>query len=248
VKKTKVLGVIPARLNSTRLARKMLADINGKPLIWHTWNQARKAKLLDAVVVATDSVEIREALLKLGVTDVVMTSSKINTGSDRVAAAAKLFKKFKPDIVINIQGDQPMVPSRAIDQTVSVLLKNPKALVSTIATSLKNKDDFQNPGCVKVVLNKKGEALYFSRSLIPFPRENAGVKVLWHFGIYGYRANFLQQYVKMPQTPLEKTELLEQLRILENGYPISVGVGTYDFTEVNVAAELDIVRKLLKKK
>lgn len=241
----KVLGVIPARLGSTRLKRKMLADIHGKPLVWHTWSQAMKSKKLDAVIVATDASEIREALLPYGA-EVIMTSSKINTGSDRVAAAARKFKRFKPDIVVNIQGDQPMVPPRAIDHTVSLLMKNKKAVMSTISTPYPKNADLANPGMVKVIRNYAGQALYFSRSLIPYPRADAGVQVLWHFGIYAYRADFLQKYVRLKQTPLEKTELLEQLRVLENGYPIEVGVGDYYFEEVNVASELALVRKLIK--
>lgn len=246
MKKPKVLGVIPARLNSTRLPRKMLADINGKPLIWHTWDHARKAKNLDAVIVATDSNEIGDAMRAYGA-EVMMTSAAIPTGSDRVAAAASKFKRFRPDIVVNIQGDQPMIPARAIDHTVSLLIKNSKALVSTIATTMPKKG-FDNPGMVKVIRNKSGQGIYFSRSLIPYPRADAGVAVLWHFGIYAYRTAFLKKYVTLAQTPLEKTELLEQLRVIENGYPIEVGVGDYYFEEVNVQSELNLVRKLLKQK
>lgn len=245
-KQPKVLGVVPARLGSTRLKRKMLVEINGKPLVWHTWNQAKKSKKLDAVVVATDSAEIRDALLPYGAS-VMMTSEKINTGSDRVATVAKKFKDFKPDIVLNIQGDQPMIPTKAVDQTAQILIDDPKAVMSTIATEMP-KRGFTNPGMVKVVLDKDSNALYFSRSLIPFPREETNVKVLWHFGIYGYRAPFLETYVKLKQTPLEKAELLEQLRVLENGYKIKVGVGKYYFEEVNVREELELVRKLLKPK
>ena len=243
---TKVLGVVPARLGSTRLNRKMLADIHGKPLVWHTWTGAKRAKLVDHVIVATDSKEIRDALLPYGA-DVMMTSSKINTGSDRVAAAAKMFRGFRPDIVVNLQGDQPMIPPAAIDPTIRLLLKDKKALMSTIATPMKE-HGFTNPGMVKVIRDLHGKAIYFSRSLIPYPREDAGVKVLWHFGIYAYRADFLQKYVKLKQTPLEKTELLEQLRVLENGYGIEVGVGNYYFEEVNTEEELELVRKLMKPK
>ena len=244
-KKLKVLGVIPARLNSSRLPRKMLADIHGKPLVWHTWKQGKKAKLIDEVVVATDSKEIQNAIEPYGA-EVVMTSARINTGTDRVAAAAKLFKKFKPDIVVNIQGDQPMVPPRAIDHTVKLLAEKPKAVMSTIATHMPERG-LKDPGMVKVVRNREGQGLYFSRSLVPFTREDNGVPVLWHFGIYAYRASFLQKYVSLKQTPLEKTEMLEQLRVLENGYPIEVGVGKYSFEEVNVQKELNLVRKLIKK-
>jgi len=230
-----------------RLPRKMLAEINGKPLIWHTWNQARKAKALDAVVVATDSREICDALTPYGA-EVVMTSEKIKTGTDRVAAAAQKFKRFVPDIVINIQGDEPMMPASAIQKTAELLINNPKAVMSTVATHFKSKGDLPNPGFVKVVLDRAGEALYFSRALIPYERADAGVEYLWHIGIYGFRRAFLETFVKLKQTPLEKTELLEQLRAMENGYPILVGVGKYERMEVNTAEELELVRSAMRKR
>lgn len=245
MKKPKVLGVIPARMGSTRLKGKMLADINGKPLVWHTWHQAKKAHKLDAVVVATDSVEIRDALVPHGA-DVVMTSSAIKTGTDRVAAAARAFKRFKPDIVLNIQGDEPMMPPAAINATADLLIKNPTAVMSTVATRFRSPKDLPNPGFVKVVRDKAGRALYFSRSVIPFERAAAGVDYLWHIGLYGFRYNFLMRYTRLPQTPLEKTELLEQLRALENGYDILVGVGRYDRMEVNTPEELALVRRAMK--
>lgn len=247
MKKPKVLGVIPARLGSTRLKRKMLADINGKPLVWHTWHQATKAKNLDAVVVATDSIEIRDALAPHGA-EVVMTSKAIKTGTDRVAAAAKKFKRFVPDIVLNIQGDEPMMPPSAINKTAELLIKNPEAMMSTVATHFKSKKDLPNPGFVKVVRDLSGKALYFSRAIIPYARSEVGVEMLWHIGLYGFRFSFLKMYTKLAQTPLEKTELLEQLRALENGYDILVGVGRYDRMEVNTPAELALVRKAMKKK
>lgn len=239
-----VLAVIPARIGSMRLPRKMLASIGGKPLVWHTWNQVRKAKLVNHCIVATDSYEIRDALLRYGA-DVVMTRGFIQTGSDRVAHAAKLFKKFAPSIVINVQGDEPMMPPSAIDKTIEVLLKNKNAVMSTVATPLTKKEELQNPGVVKVVVDTKGRALYFSRSPIPYPREKSGVPRLKHLGIYGFRATFLQTFVKLSRTPLERTENLEQLRALEHGYPIEVGIGMYRRMEVNTKEELKAVRKML---
>lgn len=239
--------MIPARLGSTRLKRKMLADINGKPLVWHTWHQATKAKNLDAVIVATDSVEIHNALAPHGA-EVVMTSTSIKTGTDRVAAVAAKFKRFHPNIVLNIQGDEPMMPASAINKTAELLIKNPKAVMSTVATHFKSENDLPNPGYVKVVRDLSGKALYFSRAIIPYARAEAGVEMLWHIGIYGFRFSFLKKYTKLAQTPLEKTELLEQLRALENGYDILVGVGNYERMEVNTPAELALVRKAMKKK
>src|SRR3989344_1982746 len=197
--KEKVLAVIPARIGSTRLKRKMLADIHGKPLVWHTWNQARKAKRVNHVVVATGSKEIRDALLPYGV-DVVMTPTATKTGSDRVAEAAERFKKFKPSIIVNIQGDEPMMPARAIDLAVELLIRNPKALMSTVAAPITSGTDLLDPNIVKVALNTKGEALYFSRSCIPYKREKTSQKIYKHFGLYGFRPNFLTKYLYHPRT------------------------------------------------
>lgn len=243
--KDKVLGVIPARIGSTRLKRKMLADIHGKPLVWHTWNQAKKAKRVTHVVVATDSTEIRDALLPYGV-DVLMTPANIKTGSDRVAEAATRFTKFKPTIVLNIQGDEPMMPPRAIDLAIELLLKNPKALMSTVAAPITEGADLVNPSVVKVALNAKNEAMYFSRSCIPYKREKTSQKIYKHFGLYGFRTSFLKKFVALPRTPLEKTESLEQLRALEHGYPILVGIGKFEHLEVNTKNELESVRQMLK--
>ena len=242
--KEKVLVVIPARLNSTRLPRKMLARIQDKPLVWHTWSKAKKAKLADHVVVATDSKEIQEALLPCGI-DVVMTPASIKTGSDRVAYAARLFKKFTPTIIVNLQGDEPAMPPAAIDHTIRLLMEDKKAVMSTIATPTTSPQDFRNPGVVKVTLRLDGSALYFSRSCIPYKRAATAQKIYKHFGIYGFRAGFLQTYVSLPRAPLEKTESLEQLRALEHGYPIMVGIGRYTHVEVNTRQELAAARKLI---
>lgn len=247
--KDKVLGVIPARLGSTRLKRKMLADIGGKPLVWHTWKQALKAKTLDHVVIATDSFEIRDALLPFGA-DVIMTPKSMKTGSDRVAEAAKRFKKFTPTIVLNIQGDEPLIPPKAIDMTVALLTKNKTAVMSTVAAPIKEAHELNDPNIVKVALKrnakKMGWALYFSRSCIPFKREKTATPIYKHFGLYGYRANFLSRYVAMKRTPLELTENLEQLRVLENGYDIAVGIGNFEHVEVNIQEELESARRLIR--
>ena len=242
--KDRVLGVIPARIGSTRLKRKMLADIGGKPLVWHTWKQALKARAVDHVVIATDSEEIRTALLPYGA-DVIMTSKNAKTGSDRVAEAAQRFKKFKPTIVLNIQGDEPLIPPKAIDMTVALLKKNKRAVMSTVAAPIREAHELNDPNIVKVALKKNGQALYFSRSCIPFKREKTGTPIYKHFGIYGYRANFLSKYAAMKRTPHELTENLEQLRALENGHDIEVGIGNFEHVEVNTREELETARRLL---
>ncbi len=244
--KKKVLCVIPARLGSTRLPLKMLKSIDGKPLIYYTWKQAMKAKLPDAVVVATDSKEIMEAVTKFGGT-AMMSPSTIKCGSDRTAYVAKRFKAFKPDIVINLQGDEPLIPPAAIDKTIDLLLKDSKLVMSTVGTPFINDADRLSPNFVKVVTDKNGMALYFCRSLMPYPRTPFN-KHIKHLGLYGYRADFLQKYVTLKQTPLEKIELLEQLRALENGYGIKVGIGKYHQLEVNTQDEFDRVKALIEGK
>lgn len=244
--KQKILGVIPARLNSTRLPGKMLIDIEGMPLIVRTYRQALQAKLLDAVVVATDSPEIREAVVAYG-GRVIMTSKKPKTGSDRVAEAAKKFTDFKPSIVLNIQGDEPLMPPTAIDLTARLLLDDSKAPMSTVATPFTLGQDVDEPGLVKVVTDKEGYALYFSRSRLPYPRATTTHTYLNHLGIYGYRFGMLQKFVTLRQTPLEKIELLEQLRALENGYRIKVGIGNFKRAEVNEPHELERAREMVRR-
>jgi len=247
MKKKTVIGIIPARLNSTRLERKMLQDICGKPMIEWTYRQAKKAKILDEVVVATDSQEIADVVEGIG-GRVIMTSKKPKTGSDRVAEAAQLYakKKKRPDIVLNIQGDEPMMPTAAITKTAKLLIDDPEPVMSTVARPYPKESDLNDPGQVKVVLDKKGYALYFSRAPIPFAREVYD-NYYNHLGIYGYRYDFLQKFVKFKQTPLEKAEILEQLRAVENGYKIKVGIGKYDRVEVNDPHELEEARKKLEK-
>ncbi len=240
----KVLGIIPARLGSTRLARKMLININGKPLVYYTYRQALKAKSLDGLVIATDSQEIVDAVSQFDA-PVIMTSESIQSGSDRVAVASKKFKDFIPDIVVNIQGDEPLMPARAIDQTVKALQEDKTAVVATPATVFEQSHDVHEPGFVKVVVDRDNNALYFSRSQIPYPRGEFKT-YFKHLGLYAYRREFLYKYTKMKQTPLELAEKLEQLRILENGYKIKVVQGNFKTLEVNTPHELSLVRKLIK--
>jgi len=242
----KVLAVIPARIGSTRLKRKMLADIHGKPLVWHTWTRAMQAKRVSHVIVATDSLEIRDALLPLGA-DIVMTPASIKTGSDRVAEAVRRFKRFTPDIVLNVQGDEPLIPPRAIDLAVEALLKDRSATMATVASPITKPKELNDPNVVKVALDRDHNALYFSRSVIPYKREKTSQKIYKHFGIYAFRTGFLKEYVDLPRTPLERTESLEQLRVLEHGFKIKVALGKFDHIEVNTKAELEEVRRILRK-
>ncbi len=246
MKHERILGIIPARLNSTRLPGKMLLDMLGKPLIVRTYEQAKKASMLDDVVVATDSPEIKAAVHAFG-GKVLLTSSKPKTGSDRVAEAAAKFRDFRPDIVLNIQGDEPLMPSAAINTTAKLLLGEKRAVMSTVASRFTKESELLEPGLVKVVIDKNGYALYFSRSVIPHPRVPVPIENYFnHIGIYGYKADFLKQYVKLKQTPLELAESLEQLRALENGFEIKVGVGKFERAEVNEAHEFKRALEMMR--
>lgn len=247
MKKQKVLGVIPARLKSTRFPEKMIALISEKPLIWYTWKQAKKARTLDALIIATDSEIIYKYAKDFGA-DVIMTDDTIQSGSDRTAAALKQFKEFKPDIVVNIQGDEPLIPPSAIDDTVNALKKSQKDIVvATPATPFQSILDLESPNFVKVVTDVSGRALYFSRSKLPYPRD-AFTDYYKHLGLYAFRAEFLKKYVTLVQTPLELAEKLEQLRILEHGYHIRVVKGVYPNLEVNTPEEFERVKKIITKK
>ncbi len=240
----KVLGIIPARLNSTRMPQKLLAPIGGKPLLFYTWERAKGAKELDSLIIATDSKEIMKVAEGFGAR-VILTSPKIRSGSDRVAIAASKFKDFSPAIVVNIQGDEPLLPPRAIDEVVRALSRDRKSVMATPASLFLNEKDVTSPNFVKVVVGIDGEALYFSRSIVPYPRDPYK-KYLKHLGLYAFRAEFLKTYVKLPQTPLEKTEKLEQLRALEWGYKIKVVVGKFPTLEVNTLAEYRKVKRLIE--
>lgn len=241
-----VLGVIPARLESTRLPGKILADIKGRPLIYYTYQQAKKAKLLDEVIIATDSTLIKKAALKFGA-KVIMTSKRHKTGSDRVAEAVKKFKNFTPAIVINIQGDEPLIDPRAIDAAARALLSKTEAVMSTLASSFEKKADILKPNFVKLAMDKKGMALYFSRSAIPFNRNHFN-DYLYNIGIFGFKRDFLFKYVNLKQTKLEMAESIEPLRVLENGYKIKIIKGNYPHVSVDVPEDLVKVRKILNKK
>jgi 3-deoxy-manno-octulosonate cytidylyltransferase (CMP-KDO synthetase) len=236
----KIIGIIPARLNSTRLPRKMLALINGKPLIYWTWQNAKKAKLLDDLVVATDSKEIYNAVKSFGGKAILGKSAE--SGSQRVAHAAKYFPKA--ELIINVQGDQPILSPGAIDAVIKELLKDDKVLTATVGTSFDDDQEIDQPTFAKIALDNNNNALYFSRSRIPYPRYPYN-KFVKHIGIYGFRRDFLLKFAKMAPTPLEKAESLEQLRILENGYKIKVALGKFKCVSVDIASDLARVKKEL---
>ncbi len=242
----KVLGIIPARYGSTRLAGKPLVDIGGKPMIQHVYARALGATCLDLLLVATDDRRIVEAVEGFG-GRAVMTDPNHKSGTDRCAEVAA----DHPDheIVVNIQGDVPLLDPRLIEQVVAPLLADPAVVMSTSAKPLAEQA-WQDPNTVKVVANINGDALYFSRSLIPYPRNKEGFLAYEHIGLYCYRRDFLFRYAKLPRTPLERTESLEQLRALEYGYSIRVVLleNTGETMSVDTPEDLARARALVAEK
>jgi len=214
---SKAVGIIPARWGSTRFPGKPLYSIAGKPLLKHVWERCRRSKSLDLVVVATDDMRIASAAFDWGA-EVALTSPKHSTGTNRAAEVAKKTKQFA--YVVNIQGDEPLIDARLIDKLVQKLRSDPEVGVVTAAHPFKNPADAFSPHQVKVVLDLRGNALYFSRAPIP-AQQNDGM-FLRHQGIYGFRRETLLQFVRWKSSPLERAESLEQLRALENGVKVHV--------------------------
>ena len=243
------LVVIPARLGSTRLPRKPLADIGGKPMVVRVAEQAKKS-LAHNVVVATDSTEIQVACNEHHI-ECLLTSANHPTGTDRLAEVVQLLKLPNGALVVNVQGDEPLIPPELINQVAQTLADHAECAISTVAVPIHDVAEIQNPNVVKVVLNRTGEALYFSRAPIPFVRDSqlAGTtKHLRHLGIYAYRADFLQAYTRLESAPPEQAEALEQLRALWNGYRIAVHTTTEaPPAGVDTPEDLERVRVLLAK-
>ena len=245
----KIIGVIPARYASTRFPGKPLHLIAGKPLIQHVVEQCQRAKSLAKVVVATDDTQIWEVAEKF--CDVEMTRPDHPSGTDRIAEVAE---RHECEALVNIQGDEPLIDPQVID-AVAGALQN--AEMSTAATAIREPHDYDNPNVVKVVVNRAGQALYFSRRTIPYVRDAASASVeeqlaafpfLKHLGIYGYRRSTLLRLVRFPVSPLENAEKLEQLRALDNGVQISVVTVDYESIGVDVPADVQRVESILKQR
>lgn len=241
---TRTIAVIPARYGSTRLPGKPLALINGKFLIQRVWEQACRARVLDELAIATDDERIKKVMEKLGAT-VYMTSRSCNSGTDRVTEVAKRFEK-KAGIILNIQGDEPLIDPETIDVVAIALKKDRRINVASACFPLKNESDIENTNINKVVLDKKGFALYFSKYPIPFKRDGGKKACLKHLGIYGFRRAFLLKFSSWQQTPLEQSEKLEQLRILENGFKIKMIISNRDSIGVDEQKDVERVERLLK--
>lgn len=236
--KRKAIAIIPARYNSSRLPGKPLISIKGKPLIQRVYEKASKSTLLDQVLVATDSQEVKNLMENLGA-EVKLTSKSHPTGTDRVAEAAR---GISCDVILNIQCDEPFLDPRMVDDLIRLMEKEKELKMATLAYKIKAPELVYDPNIVKVVLDRKGFALYFSRMPVPFHRADdkpLGTSPYYeHIGIYAFRKNFLLRFARLAQSPLEKAEKLEQLRALENGYKIRVLVTRYNSRAVNSYSDL----------
>jgi len=237
----KAIAVIPARLASTRLPRKMLRQIAGKPLIGVVYQAVRSSPLLADVIVATDSEEILKVCRQHG-WQAQMTSPAHRSGTERVH---EISGRVAADVYVNVQGDEPMIRAEHI-ATLLRVMENPAAPVGTVMTPASD-IDIPNPNAVKVVTDLHGRALYFSRATIPFDRDATRPRYFKHLGLYAYRKAALDQFVTLPESSLERSERLEQLRFLENGIPIYVGETPYDSVGVDTEEDLRRVIELLGK-
>jgi 3-deoxy-manno-octulosonate cytidylyltransferase (CMP-KDO synthetase) len=240
----KCYGIIPARYKSTRFPGKPLADILGKPMFWHVFNRASQCPELTRVVLATDDDRIFSAAEKLDV-PVVMTREDHESGTDRVIEAAESLKVSKDDVVINIQGDEPVLKPSIISELI-VPFKNPDVLITTPIRKITS-EEAENPDIVKVVFTLNGKALYFSRSPIPCQGGNQESELYGHIGLYAFRMNVLRHFVALPPGRLERTEKLEQLRLLENEIPVHVLVTKHRSIGVDRPDDIEKVSKILKK-
>ena len=240
-----VVAVLPARWGSTRFPGKPLHLIGGRPLIQHVWERCLKARKLDGVIIATDDMRIAEAAFDFGA-EVAMTRASHRSGTDRVAEVARTFRGVSH--VINVQGDEPLISPRLIDQLAGTLLEEPKLSMITAASRFAAGEDVSDPNVVKVVLDRDSNALYFSRAPIPHARDGKSVASHYrHQGIYGYALPLLQEFVKWKPTRLEQTEQLEQLRALEHGVKIRVVVTTRGSVGVDRPEDVPLVEKMLRR-
>jgi len=237
----KVVTVIPARYASTRFPGKPLADLWGKPIIQHVWERTRAARLCQQVIVATDDDRIAAAARGFGA-EVAMTRPDHPSGTDRVAEVAG---GMVADLIVNVQGDEPLIEPASIDAAVAPLLADASIPMGTLCCPIEDVEELANPNLVKVVCDQAGFALYFSRLPIPFVREHGGRAARHrHIGLYVYRREFLLALAKLPPTPLEQAERLEQLRVLEHGHRIRVVTVPQAFPGVDTPGDLERVRAM----
>jgi len=241
-----IVGIIPARFASTRLMGKPLADIGGKPLIQHTYESASKSKLIKKIIIAVDNEKVEQVCQGFGA-EVVLTSKDIETGSDRIARVVENMEDV--EIVVNIQGDEPFISGRMIDQAIEPLLFDKRVNISTLVKKIENVKELKSPDAVKVVFDYNNYAMYFSRAVIPFVRDASSkqvaigkVEFYKHIGLYVYRRSVLLSITSIKPTDLERAEKLEQLRILENGIKIKVVVTEIESIGVDTPKDLKRAR------
>lgn len=233
------IAIIPARLASTRLARKALRDVGGLPMVGRVYRAVAASPLLEKVIIATDSEEIMRVCRQNG-WEARMTSREHRSGTERVHEVSGI---YSADVYLNVQGDEPLTRPEHISALLAVM-QNPDVQVGTLATPA-SPEDIPNPNAVKVVTELSGRALYFSRATIPYDRDRTGPAYRKHLGFYAYRKAALDRFVSLPESSLEKAERLEQLRFLENGIPIHVGHTPYDTVGVDTEEDLQRVVRLL---
>ncbi len=232
---SKTAIIIPARYGSSRLEGKPLIEVNGKPIIQWVYEKAQQAKLADIIIVATDDERIFKTVKAFG-GNVEMTSADHKCGSDRIREVAERHPEIS--YIVNLQGDEPLIKPESIDAVARNVQEDDKADISTLIRILKDEKEINNPNLVKCVIDNNGYALYFSRSKIPYERNTEIATFYGHLGIYGYKREALIKMTSLPQTPLEKTESLEQLRALENGMKIKTSI--VDFVPVGIDTKEDL--------
>ena len=259
----KAIGIIPARWKSSRFEGKVLADILGKPMIQHVWERAKESRVLDDIIIATDSEEVIKVAQGFGA-KAVYTSKDQPSGTDRLT---EVVNPIDVEVVVNIQGDEPLIHHTMIDSLANTLLEDKSTPMATIVKKITEKHELMNPNVVKVVVDKDGYALYFSRSPIPYVRKtdeqhsvldihawfsthpfDGGAECYRkHIGIYAYTKDFLFIYTNLPKSKLEEAEKLEQLRVIENGYKIKTIETEFDTIGVDTPEDLKKVEEILKK-
>lgn len=236
--------MIPARYGATRFPAKLMQDLCGKPVIVHTYERVADTRLFDEVYVVTDDDRIEKAIREVG-GKVIRSKKEHNSGSDRLAEASR---DLDVDVIVNVQGDEPFTDKENLQKVIDIFAKDltKSIAVASLMERITDPDDIANPNNVKVVVNKFGEALYFSRNIIPFPRDpNTKVSYYKHIGIYAYRKEALQQFTELPPSLLEETEKLEQLRYLENGFKIRLALTNIPTIGIDTPEDLERARKRL---
>lgn len=250
-KKINIVGIIPARYASTRLPAKPLVRICGKPMIQHVYERTKEATLLNRVIVATDHEKIADAVKQCN-GEVMLTPVSLRSGTDRIAYAAKNLPET--DIIVNIQGDEPLIAPHMIDEAVQLLLQDESVLVGTLVKEIRSADELNNPNIVKVVRDADGNGIYFSRSPIPYLRDGVNIDQ-WHthhlyykhIGLYVFRREFLLKFASWQESTLERIEQLEQLRIIEHGYKIRTAVTIYDSIPVDVQEDVERIEQIMRR-